>query len=142
MGKLLFSFNGRIGRGGLWLTFVVSTVVYLLGVISSLLLHDIIDTAFAPSPSLLGDGEPQSRFTSPHYYILLAFVIVAAWIFLAGAVKRCHDRGKTGFWALLSIVPLVGTIWYIIDLGVLEGDEGPNKYGPDPRGAQVAAQVN
>ena len=50
-------------------------------------------------------------------------------------IKRCHDRGKSGWWCLLLLIPFVGLIWAIIDLGVLEGTKGANEYGSDPLAA-------
>ena len=47
-------------------------------------------------------------------------------------IKRCHDRGKSGWWCLLLLVPVLGTIWAIVDLGILEGTPGRNAYGPNP----------
>jgi len=47
-------------------------------------------------------------------------------------VKRCHDRDKSGWWILLSVVPVIGWIWAIIELGCLKGADGPDRYGPDP----------
>jgi uncharacterized membrane protein YhaH (DUF805 family) len=49
-------------------------------------------------------------------------------------IKRCHDRGKSGWWCLLLLVPFVGLVWAIIDLGILPGAVGANEYGPDPLG--------
>ncbi len=56
-------------------------------------------------------------------------------ILLAGIclhIKRCHDRGKSGWWCLLLLLPVIGTIWAIVDLGALEGTPGQNAYGPNP----------
>ena len=67
-------------------------------------------------------------------------LIVSVLLLIAGValhVKRCHDRGKSGWWCLLLVIPLVGLIWAIVDLGILEGDRGPNDYGPDPLAAQA-----
>ncbi len=50
-------------------------------------------------------------------------------------IKRCHDRGKSGWWCLLLLVPFVGLMWAIIDLGILPGTVGDNEYGPDPLAA-------
>ena len=47
-------------------------------------------------------------------------------------VKRWHDRGKSGWWVLIALIPLVGPIWAIIETGFLPGTSGPNEYGPDP----------
>jgi uncharacterized membrane protein YhaH (DUF805 family) len=55
------------------------------------------------------------------------------WAFLAVSVKRLHDRDRSGWWMLLLLVPVVGTIWYWVELGLLGGDDGPNRFGDDPR---------
>lgn len=61
--------------------------------------------------------------------------VINLLILLAGLmlhIKRCHDRGKTGWWCLLLLIPIVGLIWAIIDLGILEGDKDTNRFGPPP----------
>jgi uncharacterized membrane protein YhaH (DUF805 family) len=72
---------------------------------------------------------------------LMPFVI-GILILLAGIcmhVKRCHDRNKSGWWCLLLLVPGIGPLWALIDLGLLEGTRGSNRYGPDPL-IQIALQ--
>jgi len=49
-------------------------------------------------------------------------------------IKRCHDRDQSGWWVLLLLIPVIGFIWAIINLGILEGTRGPNRFGPDPLG--------
>lgn len=61
---------------------------------------------------------------------LVGLVLIIPGVMVS--IKRCHDRGKSGWWCLLFIIPLVGAIWALIDLGILSGEEGPNQYGPDP----------
>jgi len=56
------------------------------------------------------------------------------WASLALTVKRWHDRGKSGAWALLGLIPIVGWTWQGIKCGFLEGTLGPNRFGPSPRG--------
>ncbi|MBO5815262.1 MAG: DUF805 domain-containing protein [Bacteroidales bacterium] len=51
---------------------------------------------------------------------------------VAIGVRRLHDIGKSGWWLLISFVPLIGAIWLII-LMVKEGNNGSNAYGPDPK---------
>ncbi len=61
--------------------------------------------------------------------------IIGILIGLAGImlhIKRCHDRDKSGWWCLLLLVPVVNFIWAIIDLGILPGSIGANRFGPDP----------
>lgn len=50
--------------------------------------------------------------------------------FSAGA-RRLHDTGRTGWWQLLWLVPILGWIVVIIFL-TKRGDEGENRFGHDP----------
>ena len=50
---------------------------------------------------------------------------------LAVTIRRLHDIGRTGWWVLLSFVPLVGIIILII-WWCRQGEAGPNAYGPPP----------
>jgi uncharacterized membrane protein YhaH (DUF805 family) len=50
---------------------------------------------------------------------------------LAVSVRRLHDTGRSGWWLLLVLIPLIGwlvLLWWF----VTEGDAGANAYGPDP----------
>jgi uncharacterized membrane protein YhaH (DUF805 family) len=50
---------------------------------------------------------------------------------LAVAVRRLHDTGRSGWWLLIWLIPLVGwiiLIWWL----ATPGDEGPNDHGRDP----------
>lgn len=61
--------------------------------------------------------------------------VVSIGLLIAGLmlhVKRCHDRDKSGWWCILLFIPVVGFIWALIDLGILEGSSGDNQYGPSP----------
>lgn len=61
---------------------------------------------------------------------VLNLLIMVAGIMLH--IKRFHDRGKSGWWVLITFIPVIGLIWAIIDLGILEGDKGANRFGPPP----------
>jgi uncharacterized membrane protein YhaH (DUF805 family) len=45
-------------------------------------------------------------------------------------IKRFHDRDKSGWWVLIGLVPIIGAIWLLIELGFLKGTPGPNRFGP------------
>ena len=65
-----------------------------------------------------------------------AFNLVLLFPYFILHIKRCHDRDKSGWWCLLLFLPMVGLFWSIVDLGLLEGTRGDNRYGADPlRGA-------
>ena len=50
---------------------------------------------------------------------------------LGVGVRRLHDTNHSGWWLLISLVPLVGFILLIIWL-TRPGDAGPNRFGADP----------
>jgi uncharacterized membrane protein YhaH (DUF805 family) len=57
---------------------------------------------------------------------------------LAVQVRRLHDTNKSGWWILIGLVPFVGGIVLLV-FDCLPGDQGPNQYGPDPKGALAQA---
>ena len=57
---------------------------------------------------------------------------------LAVVFRRLHDTGRSAWWILISIVPLVGPITLLVFLA-LEGQPGDNKYGPNPKQVQAPA---
>jgi len=52
------------------------------------------------------------------------------WPTLVISVKRWHDRGKSGWWVLVALVPVIGWLWVLFENGLLRGDGGANRYGP------------
>ena len=51
---------------------------------------------------------------------------------LAVTVRRLHDTGRSGWWYFICFVPFVGGLILLV-FTVLEGQSGPNEYGPDPK---------
>jgi uncharacterized membrane protein YhaH (DUF805 family) len=51
---------------------------------------------------------------------------------IAVAVRRLHDVGRSGWFLLINLIPIIGWIWFIIVL-CTEGNPGINKYGPNPK---------
>jgi uncharacterized membrane protein YhaH (DUF805 family) len=103
MRELLFSFEGRITRGPFWAGQVVVVLLVVLYV-------RYVD-------ELLAAWIPGSIFMGSAIALLLALPII--WVQAAITIKRCHDRGKTGFWSMLLFVPVLGLIWLVIDCGIL-----------------------
>jgi uncharacterized membrane protein YhaH (DUF805 family) len=44
-------------------------------------------------------------------------------------VRRLHDGGRSGWWMLIVIVPLIGVLVLLYWL-IIEGEKSDNKYGP------------
>jgi uncharacterized membrane protein YhaH (DUF805 family) len=66
----------------------------------------------------------------------LSFIVWLAYIvpLLAAGVRRLHDTDKSGWWLLIGLIPLVGTIILIVFLATA-GQPAANQYGPPPGGA-------
>jgi uncharacterized membrane protein YhaH (DUF805 family) len=65
------------------------------------------------------------------YFISSLFGLAVFLPGLAVAIRRLHDLDRTGWWILLSLIPIVGWIILII-WDCTKGTNGPNRFGPDP----------
>ena len=55
-------------------------------------------------------------------------VIISVWSSVALGVKRLHDIGRPGLFAVALFVPILSIIAFVA-LCLLAGEEGPNRYG-------------
>ncbi len=121
MMNLLFSFQGRVNRARFWL-------VHL-----GILIAEIVIFMIAGGAAMMAD--PQAAMAASRSATSLVFLVLFIpifWISLAITVKRYHDRNKSGWWIFIVFVPVIGAIWYFIEVGFLPGTSGPNTYGADP----------
>jgi len=51
---------------------------------------------------------------------------------IAVCIRRLHDIGRSGWWLLLALIPLVNL--FLIYLYVQDSQPGPNQFGPNPKG--------
>ena len=51
---------------------------------------------------------------------------------IAVGVRRLHDTGRSGWWGLLALIPLIGTIIVVVFL-CQDGQAGDNAWGPNPK---------
>lgn len=106
-GNLFFSTKGRIRRSTYW----IGALAVIVPIYVGLILDFVIG--------------------SPGIFTIL-FSLLTIWPEIAVGVKRCHDRNRSGWFLLIALVPIVGSIWIFIDLGLLKGASGGNRFGPDP----------
>jgi uncharacterized membrane protein YhaH (DUF805 family) len=104
--QLLLSFRGRISRSTFWVTILSLgfAFVFLLMAVEAIF------------------GRASSLVLYPLFF----------WASAAVITKRLQDRGKSPLWLALVLIPLVGPLWLLVDLGLLRGTPGENKYGQDP----------
>ncbi len=62
----------------------------------------------------------------------VALFLPIFWLLYCLMAKRCHDVGRSSWWLILLIVPIVGIIWAVAVLGFRRGEAGSNQYGADP----------
>lgn len=160
--SFLFSFKGRVRRRYWWLIRLFTLPFYgIINLIISGAANEDggKDTAYVqPSDSLLQTSQYSllneikasnklsdisnidfsfgdlSVFISVSFgFTILFFIFCLIWVDLANSVKRWHDRDKSGWWILISIIPIVGPIWALIECGFLPGTYGNNRFGPSPK---------
>ncbi len=106
--QALFSFQGRMRRKDYWIYSI--PVMFLM-----------LPTFFYSGGSHVLD------------IIALGLSLLSLYMSLALNMKRLKDRNRPTFWIVFTIIPLVGPIYALIDLGFLEGTNGANQYGEDPK---------
>jgi len=114
------NFSGRARRSEYWYfalcNFLISMILYI----------PLIATG-----ALSGNEEPDTSFFL--FCGLLVLYSLAIMIpSLAVAVRRLHDIGKSGWYYLVSLIPLVGGIILLVWF-FTEGDPGSNQWGPNPK---------
>ena len=112
-------FSGRARRNEFWMFHIFSVLIFItFPIISAKLVDimggdlDLILIVYGLSVGLYGLG-----------------ALIPS---LAVSMRRLHDTGRSGWWLLIGLMPLVGwiltLIWYLSDSEARE-----NKYGPNPK---------
>ncbi len=63
--------------------------------------------------------------------LVSALLILFAIADVLQAIKRCHDINRSGWYVLLTCIPLAGIV-AAIPLIFVKGTSGPNRFGTDP----------
>lgn len=112
------TFTGRTRRRDFWM-FV--------------LFHFLFFVAAGIVDNFLGTGSPETGGgVITGLYALFALVPS-----LAIAARRLHDSGKSGWLLLLGLIPVIGFIILLV-FYVMDSQPGANKYGPNPKGLDMA----
>ena len=61
---------------------------------------------------------------------LYVLAVIIPWF--AVTVRRLHDTGRSGWWLLISLVPLIGPLINLVFM-IEDSDEGQNAYGLNPK---------
>ena len=112
------TFGGRSRRSEYWFVqlFLILTNLVVAGIDLVLLGGDVDRFMAQGGGGIVG-------------LVWIAVTIVPA---LALLVRRLHDSGKSGWWALMILLPVAGAIVLFIFV-VTDSDTGENQYGPSPK---------
>ena len=66
------------------------------------------------------------------WVIVIVYRLAVAVPSIAVTVRRLHDTGRSGWWVLIGLLPIAGTIALIAFL-VQDSQPGSNQYGPNPK---------
>ncbi len=132
--QFLFSFEGRVRRLYFWVFMLVLGVVY--GDLFWQFGHWRVFHGGADIPDWRAMTYSLGFYglkLITHNPLAGLIGLVAVWMKLAVMAKRCHDRDQSAWWLLLLIVPVVNFFWVLINLGILDGTPGSNRFGPSPK---------
>lgn len=125
--KKYADFSGRATRMEYWLFTLFNSILITIPVFTGLILL------------LIGEETREEALQVVGAIIIgLGFLVAMATFIpmIAVTIRRLHDTNRSGWFYLLSIIPIVNYIGSIVLLVFycLDGDAGPNQYGPDPKG--------
>ncbi|WP_347332230.1 DUF805 domain-containing protein [Marinimicrobium locisalis] len=103
--KQYATFTGRATRQQYWMYVLFYLIFYVVAV--------VID-------AVLG-----TMFVTTIYALALLVPSIAI------AARRLHDTGRTGWWQLISLIPLIGAIVLLVFL--VQDSDAANDYGPNPK---------
>lgn len=106
-------FGGRARRKEYWYFTLFTVIVSIL--------FSVIDAVIGTSNIYLGLGLLSGIYT-------LAVLIPS----IAVSFRRLHDIGRSGWWILIALIPLIGVIVLLI-FAIQDSQPGENQYGPNPK---------
>ncbi len=106
------NFEGRDTRKQYWMFYLFYTIFYILCA--------VVDGVFYVNGLVGEDG-----------ILTILFSLVSFLPSIAIATRRLHDIGKSGWWQLILLIPLIG-ILVLIYFTSKEGMHEDNQYGPSP----------
>lgn len=117
-------FAGRASRREYWMFMVFNAVVsFGVGLL-------VAPLAFRLGFSRVSDA------------VIYAYALIAFMPGLSVAVRRLHDLGRSGWWLLVSLVPVVGSVALLV-LFCLPGEKGENRFGkPSSAAAERGASMS
>ena len=109
------TFSGRARRKEYWIFFLFNVLISLgLGVI------DVVAGTYSV--------EYETGFFSGLYSLLVLIPGIAV------GVRRLHDTNRSGWWILISLIPIIGVLVLFVFM-CLDSQLGTNRFGVNPKEA-------
>ena len=115
------NFKGRARRKEYWMF----TLVYVIILLGCQAIDNMLGTVFMMDA---GAGEISMGYGWAYTICGLVHLLPG----LSVVVRRLHDVGKSGWFYLIFLLPIIGVIWLLV-LYCTEGQKQDNKWGPDPK---------
>ncbi|MGB5506354.1 MAG: DUF805 domain-containing protein [Sulfurovum sp.] len=112
-------FKGRSTRSEYWYFILF---VFIISIILSLVDTLLINPALGMTPA----EATKSGLLAPIFALAVLLPKIAV------AVRRLHDIGKSGWWYLIILIPIIGVL-VLIYFWVQDSQVGENMYGPNPK---------
>ena len=109
------TFSGRARRKEYWMFFLISALISIV-----LTLLDILLGTYSV--------EYEAGLFSGLYSLLILIPSIAV------VVRRLHDTDRSGWWILISLIPLIGVIVLFVFM-CLDSQPGTNRFGANPKEA-------
>lgn len=109
-------FRGRARRKEYWMFFLVNLLIAVAINVAAGMLGDLLGGGLA----VLG----------------LVYSLAVLVPGVAVGVRRLHDTGRSGWWMLVALVPILGAIAIIVFLAQ-DSQPAENQYGPNPKAAMA-----
>jgi uncharacterized membrane protein YhaH (DUF805 family) len=147
--NFFFGFEGRIARAKCWRAMALNFFCLL---IFMLLVPLNLGNSFRDADPKWAAGLVMALLVGT----MGPAIITGTWCFAAIAIKRLHDRNKSGWWMVLffigpplldklwdwldnptagfvvSLIGFVLSVWSFVEIFCLRGTRGPNRFGSDP----------
>ena len=122
----IFSFSGRIGR--------MRYLAYSFGLSFLVMFLVTFVTAFMSAAG--GDGILGMLSMA----VMIVAYVAVIFLSIGFAKRRFNDLGRSGWWLLTFLIPLVNLLVSIYLL-FFPGTDGPNKFGPAPAANSVGVLI-
>lgn len=117
--RLYADFAGRSQRTEYFLyAIVLYSVIALLALLAGFF-----------SPGGFSSGNGMATIALVVMILIVIASIIPSW---AVTIRRLHDQGRSGWFALLAFIPYIGGLILLV-FAFLPGTPGENEYGFDPR---------